>query len=385
MKTSELLFDILRAEVNCNLINAEKYRDYDAKALYNLAINQDLMYFVADALDKVNLLPKEKDLYSAYQNSQIAVVYRTTQIESVFEKIKTVLSEAEIAFIPLKGAVLRNMYPDKMMRSSCDIDILVKEEELQKAVKALVFNGFTTDGKRDYHDVSLHFGSVHLELHFNICEDMDDIDELLKQVWDYAEPVSEYEYAEKPEFFVYHHLAHMKYHFINGGCGIRTFLDLFMIRKIGFYDEEKLTELLDIAGLKKFYYAVLDMLGVWFYCEPHNEITQKCEEYILFGGIYGNTENSSAAQSAAHDGRIKNAWRVVFPGYFNMCNLYPAVKEKKILLPYYYLHRIFRKTFGKSGKRVIKKMTKIMTVDESKIDSIGELLIAMGLKNGENV
>lgn len=42
----------------------------------------------------------------------------------------------------------------------------------------------------------------------------------------HADPVSEYEYQERPEFFAYHHLAHMKYHFVHGGCGIRTFLDL---------------------------------------------------------------------------------------------------------------------------------------------------------------
>lgn len=383
METAELLFEILRSEVNERLIETELCRDYDPKALFRLAKVHDLMYCVTDALYKVNLLPKDKSVYDAYVKEQMTAVVRTARIEGTLKRIKDILNEAKIPFAPLKGARLRYMYPDKMMRASCDIDVLVKEEHLDQAVSALVEQGFTTDGKRDYHDVSLYYGSVHLELHFNICEDMEDIDALLMRVWEYVEPVSEYEYQEKPEFFAYHHLAHMKYHFVNGGCGIRTFLDLYVMRKVGFYEEVKLTELLDMVGLTSFYHAILHVIAVWFEGDPHTKLTKKCEEYILRGGVYGTFENSAATHSSLRNSKLGNAWHSIFPKYEVMCRLYPKLKKIKILLPFYYIKRVFEKTFGKGESNSRNKLKQILSQDQAHIDSIGELLTAMGLKNGE--
>ena len=380
METAELLFEILRSEVNGKPVDTELFRGYDPDQLYKIAQKHDLTYCAADALTKAGLLPKEVPAYDSFMKKQASIIIRTVRIEEAIERIKETLNGAKIPFVPLKGARIRAMYPDKMMRSSCDIDILVREEDLDRAVSTLVDHDFTTDGKREYHDISLYSGKIHLELHFNICENMEDIDVLLKRVWEFAEPVSEFEYHEKPEFFVYHHLAHMKYHFVRGGCGIRPFLDLFVMRKAGFYEEEKLAELLETVGLNAFYQAVLQVIGVWFEGAPQTELTQKCEEYILRGGVYGSMENSVAAQSAVQNGRIKNVWSILFPGYESMCNYYPVLKEKKILLPFYYMKRIVSKVFGKSSKRVRNRMRTVVLQDQKRIDSVEDLLIKMGIR-----
>lgn len=383
METAELLFEILRSEVNEELIEAELCRDYEPKALYRLAKSHDLMYCVADALYKVNLLPTDQSMRDAYVKEQMTAVFRTVRIEETIKRIKETLNEAYVSFVPLKGARLRSMYPDNMMRASCDIDVLVKEEHFDQAIASLVNCGFSTDGKRAYHDVSLYYGDVHLELHFSICEDMEDIDVLLKRVWEYVEPVSEYEYQEKPEFFVYHHLAHMKYHFVHGGCGIKPFLDLYVMRKSGFYDEIKLVELLESVGLTTFYYSILDMISVWFEKKSHNELTPKCAEYVLRGGVYGTFENSAAVNSSLRGSRIGNALHMIFPKYESMCRLYPRLAKGKILLPFYYIKRLIEKTFRKSEKDSRNKLKKILVQDQSHINSVRELLAAMGLESGD--
>lgn len=380
METARLLFEILRSEVNGELLPADRCRGYDPQQLYTLAKSHDLMYCVTDALDKVGLLPEAESARAAYVKEQMLAVARTARIESVLATVKEVLSVAAIPFVPLKGSLLRYMYPDKMMRTSCDIDVLVREEDLDRAVSALTDAGFVTEGARNYHDVSLFFGSVHLELHFNICENMADIDALLGRVWEFVTPVTDCEYHETPAFFAYHHIAHMKYHFISGGCGIRPFLDLYVMQKSRFYDEDALTELLDTVGLRAFYSAVSEVVRVWFGGEPETALTRKCEEYILRGGVYGNTDNGNAARASVRNGRLRSAWHVVFPGYVTMCCLYPRLKKAKILLPFCYVHRICRKAFGKDSKRVRRKMKNIVTQDKGRIQSVDELLMAMGLK-----
>lgn len=94
------------------------------------------------------------------------------------QKIEAALNEKQIPYIPLKGSVLRHLYPAPEMRTSCDIDVLVHEEDLEAAVAAIENATDFTMRKRNYHDISMVNQSVHLELHFNIKENMENIDKL---------------------------------------------------------------------------------------------------------------------------------------------------------------------------------------------------------------
>ncbi len=58
--------------------------------------------------------------------------------------------------MPLKGSVIRNMYPEPWMRTSCDIDILVEKSSLDVAKKAVQAIGFEYKGMGS-HDISLFF------------------------------------------------------------------------------------------------------------------------------------------------------------------------------------------------------------------------------------
>lgn len=116
------------------------------------------------------------------------------------------------------------------MRTSCDIDILIYEEDLEVAINSLETKGYRC-GERNYHDVSLYSPSkIHLELHFNIQENMDNLDAVLKDAWEYAVPTNTSQYAFSKEFFAFHIFAHMAYHFVSGGCGIRSLLDIWVLK-----------------------------------------------------------------------------------------------------------------------------------------------------------
>ncbi len=52
-------------------------------------------------------------------------------------KISAALDEVQIQHIPLKGAVLRYLYPAPEMRTSVDIDVLVHEEDLERVIASI--------------------------------------------------------------------------------------------------------------------------------------------------------------------------------------------------------------------------------------------------------
>ena len=70
-------------------------------------------------------------------------------------------------------------------------------------------------------------------------------------------------------------------HIINGGCGIRPFIDLWILRNKRYYDEKKLKPLLEKCGLVRYYEKICELSEVWMEGKPHNEITESLQKYIL--------------------------------------------------------------------------------------------------------
>lgn len=53
-------------------------------------------------------------------------IFRHEGLVFEYGQICSVLEQAQIPFLPLKGSILRDYYPEAWMRTSCDIDILVR-------------------------------------------------------------------------------------------------------------------------------------------------------------------------------------------------------------------------------------------------------------------
>ena len=88
------------------------------------------------------------------RNKLLPIMARMIRLNHAAETMQAILEEACIDHIPMKGAVIRALYPQMWMRTSCDVDILIHEEDLDRATKAFVAHGYQMR-KRNYHDVSL--------------------------------------------------------------------------------------------------------------------------------------------------------------------------------------------------------------------------------------
>lgn len=377
MDTKEALLYILRKTVMKNDNGLLDVSECEFDHLYSLAKMHDLAHIVGFFIGENRVLADDGVLKS-FEKDLNAAVMRDSRLEYAREITYGFLKDAGIAFVPLKGSVVRDFYPETWMRTSCDIDILVREDELEKALAVLTENGFTTDGERDFHDISVYLGNTHIELHFNICENIPRVDGLLKDVWSYVQSTDGSQCCMTPEYFAFYHIAHMCYHFIRGGCGIKPFIDLYLLKNSGYYNEDKLFCLLDKCELHTFYEKLCELNEVWFGSANHNDITLTVEKYILEGGTYGTLENGSAVSSAYNKGKASNFFRIVFPNYAAMCNYYPTVKKHKITLPFFYIKRIFSRLTGK-GSDVVFRMRTIATQNETALSNAREMLKSLGL------
>lgn len=343
-KTAKLMFSLIAATIENKKTFEHCFDEAKAKKLFALSSKQDMAHIVSAGIDKFLLLPQESEVKKAFLKQKLIAVYRREQLNSEEEKICRLLEESLIDHIPLKGAVIRRFYPEEWMRTSCDIDILVKEQDLEKAIELIVQKLNYSDCGRDFHDHHLKApNGVHLELHFSIAEKDNLLDPILNRVWDFAvcEDSGKHRYSLCNEFLIFQAVAHTKFHFITGGCGIRPLTDLWILEKKLAFSRVKLEKLLTESNCDRFYAALKQLISVWFEGGSHNSLTLKMEEYILAGGVFGTKANVAAAGKYKSGGKAKYIFSRIFMPKSDLEVAFPRLKKYPFLLPYYEIKRWF--------------------------------------------
>ena len=385
--TKSVFFELIESVVFDRKANPglkAKLTDDVVGKLFAIAKKHDLAHIIGLSLAKLGVNVND-ELNGKLQKEQMLAVFRYERLKYDYELLLRALENFGVEFIPLKGAIIRDFYPEPWMRTSCDIDVLVKKEDAERTVLYLTKNGFAKGKDFTEHDHILTSESgTTIELHYNLRQDgaLPKSDEILDSVWenlkDKENDTNQRQMTD--EFFVFYHLVHMAKHFINGGCGIRPFIDLFLINKNIKCDQEKLKELLIKAELDKFYSAVLELSKVWFEGEKHTNFTTVMEEFVLSGGVYGNINNSAKVQAVKGKTKSKTIFSLMFLPKSRLEIIYPRLKKYPILFPFYQVKRWFR-VFKKDNRNRVSGIVKARgDVMQEDINSTEQLIDALGLK-----
>ena len=155
---------------------------------------EELLYFSSEqsilpiAIKGIQRLDHKYIIKKFYADKHAKCIHQFIQQEEALKNICSVLDKHSIKYVLLKGADIRALYPEKELRTSCDIDILVHKDNLEEAVDIIELEtDFSTNGS-DYHDISMKNKYVHLELHFSIKFNSEKIDAYLDKSWDYSTP-----------------------------------------------------------------------------------------------------------------------------------------------------------------------------------------------------
>ena len=385
MNIQELTLKLIGYEICKQPVGEEVLNKINAETLlplYNLSKSHDMAHIVGNTLSELGKLG-EDGASAKFKKSVFTAVYRYERSEYELSQICEVLEDAEIAHIPLKGSVIREYYPEPWLRTSCDIDILVREENLENAVAALVTKlNYVADKKRNYHDISLTSPSgIHLELHFSIKENVASLDKMLDKVWEYAELCEgkSYRYKLTNEYLYFHVVSHTAYHFLSGGCGIKPFMDLIILRQKLDFNETCKSELLEQSGLKKFAEQAEKLSAIWFEGEAHTDLTRNMQDYILSGGVYGTMQNRVTVQQTKKGGKFRYAMSRIWLPLDNLKILYPVLNKHKWLLPICEVRRWFRLVFCGSLKKSKQEFAINANISQDTAQATKELLSNLGL------
>ncbi len=353
----------------------------EALVLFQAAQRHDLAHIVAFAI-KRNEISIPTEIESKFQKQLFMSAYRTEKLQYELKRLSKILEKEKIPFVPLKGSVLRSYYPEPWMRTSCDIDLLVREEDLDRVTEAVIKRaGYNAGGQWNGERSFFSPDGIHLEIHFYDEADKEE-GVIFREIWEHVSPCEENLYCMQIEweYFYAHHMIHMAKHFAHGGCGIRSFLDLALIQKEISINFEIKTEYLKRIGLFTFSAAAERLSAVWFGEEEHTTLTEQIQEYLLGAGIFGSIENQVALERSGNSRHLKGFWSHVWLPYDVIKHQFPIVFKFKWLVPFCQIVRWFKLIFCGGIQHSLEHLRENKNISDEKVKQVSDLIEQLELK-----
>lgn len=282
------------------------------------------------------------------------------------EALYEFLNKEEIDFLPLKGIVINELYPDKFVREFADNDVLFasKDKEIRDF---FVSRGYKVEMfRKSNHDVYLKEPSYNFEMHRDLFAEREDNEltvNYFKNYIDKAHIKNNHEHELSDEDFYIYFTAHTYKHFHEAGCGIRTLIDYYLFLKAKNLDEEYIkneVKKLEFADFSK----EISTLSLKLF--DGEELNEKEKEMLLFissAGTYGLLENA-VHKGVEEKGKFRYFMSRLFPPVEFYKGTYRWAYRHKILIPIAWLMRFFRVVF--KGNKKARDEIKIIRKSKGK-------------------
>ena len=299
------------------------------------------------------------------------------------EKLYQAFKSHQIKFAPIKGLALRDLYPKSDMRTSCDVDFLYAPDQKNNVEKVLTDFGFTKISENINHG-EWTSGIVTVENHHALFDHDDRFAGYYNNVWSMLTTTDQCEYNFSKEDFYVYFIVHSAKHFLSGGFGIRTVLDIYLYNQKIDFDKDNVQQQLQTLGLCTFEKQILALAEYWFNDGQATQDLLDIEKYVFSSGTYGTVTNASnvrANHKNASDKKAKLAFwlRTIFPSYASMKSAYPILKKAWVLLPILWVYRWFAVLFTRP-KRIKKTITSSKSVSKSQVEFIQHVKQVVGIE-----
>ena len=301
-----------------------------------------------------------------------------------YHELTALFEEKQIDYMPLKGVLLKELYPQPTMRCMGDIDILIRPSQYQKIKSLLPSLGFHHVVDSDHEYIWRTDDDISLELHKRLIPSYNkDYYAYFGDGWEKAKKEQGTLYTLSPEDNFIYLFTHFAKHYRDGGIGIKHFVDIKLYLEKQKPDQAYICEEFKKLGLYEFYLNVADTIDVWFNGAEGNEKTDLISKTLIRSGTYGSSQGKAAAsvlrEAAQHPQRkTRFKWlRDLFPPYRAMCEKHAYLKKLPFLLPIAYLIRIAAIVL--TPKKITKYLNHARAKTPHKVEEYERHLNAVGL------
>lgn len=340
-------------------------------ALYSMAKYHSLTAIVCMALESSGVFAVNKDaeLVKKWKDAKEKAIRKNLMLDAERNEILSFMESKGIWYMPLKGILLKEMYPKLGMRQMADNDILYDKQYQKELLHFMTTRGYKASqiGK-GIHDVYQKAPIYNYELHtalYGVVHDRnweEYYGEVKRRL--VKDEGNRFGYHFQDEDFYIYLMTHAFKHYNGSGTGLRSLLDMYI-----YLDQKE-------ADLDWFYIAAeLDKLGITEFERESSELcielfskkrytlTQKESEtltYYLASGTYGSMKNKIEKKLRRYQPDEKPVTAVtklkyylgrLFPDMDHYKNYAPFVYRHKLLIPFYLVFR--------GGRGLIRKRRQI--------------------------
>ena len=360
--TQKLLIYLLYCAANGITPDIQRVNNANLPQLYKAAKKHSVRAAVYIALKRAGVEDKQFD--QAYKKSIRKCIYLDLERMA----ISADLEKHGIWYMPLKGSVLKDIYPENGMREMADNDVLFNADKQEQIREIMIAHGYTVVHYGEYnHDVYQKPPVLNFEMHTSLFSNShaaplyryySDIERLLKK-----DEGNKYGYHLSDEDFYVFMTAHEWKHHNGSGTGIRSLMDCYVYCKVKGdtldwkYIEEQCRSL-EIAAFEQ----ERRQLAVKVFSSDTLDLTQSEQDLLmeyLTSGTYGNFENS--VKKKLKDQSKLSFWvHSVFIPREQMNISVPFTSKSPLLYPVGVLWRCGRVLFFKRNrlKQAIKTVNK---------------------------
>lgn len=363
-----------------NNISPAEPNDIDWEEIFQLSNMHNVCAIIANQiflLDK-NVQP-EKQILSKFRQQLGYTLIDSEGKENTLAYLRRIFADNNIDFVLVKGAVLREFYPVKELRTSSDIDAVVHLDDLNRLRSILKNSKDCVITNNTEKEISFRYNNQNIEVHSTI-----DIDNTyFENIFDMCEKHNcEYK-LNNTEHLIYV-ICHIIKHFSAYGAGIKMFMDIdVLIRNANDIEYNNFMEKCRELNIETFAKASFSVCNNWFHTPVTAEIDLNSdfklkalfESEIISGGNFGYSKRNSGDYyiNKGIDKSGKNNFftkvraliKLFFPNRDYLKNHYRYSGKCPLLLPIAWFDRLFGAIF----KRNIQSKNTIQTIFNSGTES----------------
>ena len=336
MNTSfEDLVYLCSCAVDTRAPDAERVKKLDLPELLRTAEQHMLTAVVAAALESAGVRDRAF-IQAGAKAARKAVIMDLEQ-----DRVLSRLEAAGIWYMPMKGAVLKDLYPSCGMRQMSDRDILTDTDRMAEVRDIMVDLGFTVEEYgQDYHDCYFKPPVCNFEMHRKPVGPMSkpsiysyylDVQHRLRN-----DPDSKYGRHFSPEDFYVFMVAHEYNHFTERGTGLRSLLDTYVYLKSHRIDQEYVAAETAKLGISDFEQTNRELALHLFGGNALTEAEQRMLKRFYDAGTYGSVEIRAKNQLEEKGRKGYFLSRLTLP-YERMLEMYPVLNRVPMLYPFCWL------------------------------------------------
>jgi|GEM_PF-2094869 len=324
-RTQKQLLALLTTAIHDRAPDRELFSVVAGNDLLDLAIQQDVSSFLYPVITKyAEEIKLDPGVRQRWKTTTLFLAARQAGLTSEIKTVLDLLAANDITVLSLKGLVLKQLYPQPELRNMGDVDLLVQEKDMYRAIELLGTIGYTANPEHlkkihRYKHIGMNkFGALTLELHRTLWHPfyMKKRDNHLwfRHIWENKRTL-ELEgirlTALSLEDELIHMVVHLATHFISSGVMLRQLCDLVLFREAyqSILDQEYLTRVFQAMGLWSFFEHLLltCQLYLGLTLPAGNQEAEKISQ-LLISDIFNYELNTETADD-------QECWKVLSRHY----------------------------------------------------------------------